>query len=704
MGYAFISYSSKNMSSANAILELFKKHNINTWMAPNDIPVGSRYAQVINKALKNCDCLVLLITSDAQNSRWVAKEVERAINYGKIIIPIKLEDIELNDEFDFYLSTDQIIAINKIDDNTEEIKQILSSVKAHTQKHGEDKPFTAPQPTHTDSDAATIEEESSTISVEVTMPNETVEATEEPTISDASTTEEKSSTIAVKVTTSNKTTKATETVIDSIVSDDSITIPENTPVEIETATTGSETITSNNTDIVDADRLTTSIATIYPVGGTFTYTNARDYLANSDKGVLVVPNGYIKLAENAIDGLQIKKIYLPRSLRTIPERFFFGAKSLEGIFMSSHNPVFESSFDGKEIFYKDSHQMIHKINDTKQKDHPKKQNKPEKAIKESSQKKQDDESGLILSEGQKTITKIKFAHRKDIKTLTIPNSVRRISIGAFSDCSELTSIVLSENLKSIGKSAFANCTSLQSVSIPNSVTEIHENAFSGCTALTNIKLSDNTTCIAPYTFQNCKSLKSIHIPYGVTEIEHGAFWGCDNLTEIFIPSSVKKIETCTFAYCKKLKAVILPSEPIEIKSGAFYYCKSLENKDGFIIIDNNLNNTIYEYNGIAENIYIPNNITKINTGVFTSTRIKTITIPNSVINISPNAFKLSPDAYIICERDSCAYQYCKENGIRNSVDITSDGYKEKKLCAYCGGSFTGFIKKKCSVCGKPKDY
>ncbi|MBR4050472.1 MAG: toll/interleukin-1 receptor domain-containing protein [Clostridia bacterium] len=85
MGYAFISYSTKNKDSADGIKSLFNKNGIETWMAPNDIPAGSKYAEVISKALKNCSCLVLLLTNNSQNSLWVAKKVERAINYKKVI-------------------------------------------------------------------------------------------------------------------------------------------------------------------------------------------------------------------------------------------------------------------------------------------------------------------------------------------------------------------------------------------------------------------------------------------------------------------------------------------------------------------------------------------------------------------------------------------------------------------------------------------
>ncbi len=67
-GLAHISYSSK---------------------APGDIPAGSNYAGVITKAIKKAKCLALL-TDQSQNSIRVDKEVERALSYGKTIIPIAL--------------------------------------------------------------------------------------------------------------------------------------------------------------------------------------------------------------------------------------------------------------------------------------------------------------------------------------------------------------------------------------------------------------------------------------------------------------------------------------------------------------------------------------------------------------------------------------------------------------------------------------
>lgn len=129
MNYVFISYCSKDQSAAEAMRDFLADNGIRTWMAPHDIPAGSKYAQVINHALRDCACLVLILTNESQSSTWVAKEVERAIHYKKTVMPLQLEDLVLNDEFEFYISTDQIVPIKRIDANSPALQKVLRSIQ-----------------------------------------------------------------------------------------------------------------------------------------------------------------------------------------------------------------------------------------------------------------------------------------------------------------------------------------------------------------------------------------------------------------------------------------------------------------------------------------------------------------------------------------------------------------------------------------------
>ncbi len=150
MGYAFISYSSRNQAVADAVRNLLNRHGVETWMAPGDIPVGSEYAGVINRAVRESDCFILLLSNDSQNSKWVAKEVERAIHFNRPILPLQLEDLTLNDEFELYIGNNHIIAIRKVDESLPEIRQFLTVVQTYTGSGEKPNP---PQPEPTQNEA-----------------------------------------------------------------------------------------------------------------------------------------------------------------------------------------------------------------------------------------------------------------------------------------------------------------------------------------------------------------------------------------------------------------------------------------------------------------------------------------------------------------------------------------------------------------------
>lgn len=128
-GYAFISYSSKNKLIADSVRILLKEQGIACWMAPDDIPAGMEYAGVINRTVKNCSCLVLLLSNDSQESPHVRREVERAVAYNKPIVAIQIEELELVDSFKYYIGESHCVAVKDIDVSTPEMQKIITGVK-----------------------------------------------------------------------------------------------------------------------------------------------------------------------------------------------------------------------------------------------------------------------------------------------------------------------------------------------------------------------------------------------------------------------------------------------------------------------------------------------------------------------------------------------------------------------------------------------
>lgn len=100
----FISYSTIDAVAAETVRDVLETNGLSCWMAPRDIPGGSNYTKEIPIAIRNCTVFLLILSQNAQNSHWVLKELDSAVNAGKVILPFMLEDCVLNDEFNFLLT------------------------------------------------------------------------------------------------------------------------------------------------------------------------------------------------------------------------------------------------------------------------------------------------------------------------------------------------------------------------------------------------------------------------------------------------------------------------------------------------------------------------------------------------------------------------------------------------------------------------
>ena len=151
------------------------------------------------------------------------------------------------------------------------------------------------------------------------------------------------------------------------------------------------------------------------------------------------------------------------------------------------------------------------------------------------------------------------------------NSYNVTSIGtrAFR-ISNVTSVSIPNTVTKISDSAFDNCLSLTSVNIPNSVTSIGQSAFYGCEKLTSITIPDGVTIIKDNTFAMCKKLSSINFGDSVESIGSSAFYGCESLTSLVIPNTVSYIGFGAFGNCSGLQTVTFGSGLRSICTSSFY--------------------------------------------------------------------------------------------------------------------------------------
>lgn len=105
----FISYSSLDYEEAQIIRGVLETNGISCWMAPESIPIGSDYTKEIPAAITGCRIFLLILSDNAQRSKWVPLELDRAYNSGKIILPFVIKNCALTDDFNFMLARTQRI-------------------------------------------------------------------------------------------------------------------------------------------------------------------------------------------------------------------------------------------------------------------------------------------------------------------------------------------------------------------------------------------------------------------------------------------------------------------------------------------------------------------------------------------------------------------------------------------------------------------
>jgi len=105
MGYdVFISHSSKDKLTADAICHAMEQNGVSCWIAPRDIRGGREYGEEIISGIENCKLTVLVFSEHSNDSPYVKSEIERAFSKNKIIIPYRLSNIEMSRGLEFFLA------------------------------------------------------------------------------------------------------------------------------------------------------------------------------------------------------------------------------------------------------------------------------------------------------------------------------------------------------------------------------------------------------------------------------------------------------------------------------------------------------------------------------------------------------------------------------------------------------------------------
>lgn len=99
----FICYSGKNKTSADAVCATLESHGIRCWIAPRDVVAGMEWGECLVEAIEQSRILVLVFSADADASPQIRREVERAVNLGLAILPIRVEDVAPSKALQYFI-------------------------------------------------------------------------------------------------------------------------------------------------------------------------------------------------------------------------------------------------------------------------------------------------------------------------------------------------------------------------------------------------------------------------------------------------------------------------------------------------------------------------------------------------------------------------------------------------------------------------
>lgn len=102
---AFISYSHVDKTTADAACATLEKAGIRCWIAPRDITPGAEWGAAIVNAIDHCRVIVVIFSSSANGSPQIRREVERAINAGVPVVPVRIEDVVPTESLAYFMST-----------------------------------------------------------------------------------------------------------------------------------------------------------------------------------------------------------------------------------------------------------------------------------------------------------------------------------------------------------------------------------------------------------------------------------------------------------------------------------------------------------------------------------------------------------------------------------------------------------------------
>ena len=99
----FISYPHQDKATADAACAMLERAGLRCWIAPRDVPYGAEWAAAIVAAIDHCLVMVLIFSSNANESKQICREVQMAFDKGVPVMPLRIENIAPESSLAYYM-------------------------------------------------------------------------------------------------------------------------------------------------------------------------------------------------------------------------------------------------------------------------------------------------------------------------------------------------------------------------------------------------------------------------------------------------------------------------------------------------------------------------------------------------------------------------------------------------------------------------
>jgi formylglycine-generating enzyme required for sulfatase activity len=128
-----------NRKVVDIICSALKSEDINYWIDYQYIYGGDKLPEEIKKAIKKSKVMILIVSSEADKSKWVKREVYYADNLDLYIVPFSIREPCPEEDFEFFLS-DRVWIYSSTTPSKSDLDKLIKAVRRHLEKKEPGKP------------------------------------------------------------------------------------------------------------------------------------------------------------------------------------------------------------------------------------------------------------------------------------------------------------------------------------------------------------------------------------------------------------------------------------------------------------------------------------------------------------------------------------------------------------------------------------